>query len=70
VEVGGVPVTAGDWVVADADGVVVIPGERLYVVIAAGQARAVKEEGLFTALREGRTTVELLELDTSLIVEG
>jgi 4-hydroxy-4-methyl-2-oxoglutarate aldolase len=70
VEVGGVPVIAGDWVAADADGVVVIPGERLDEVIAAGQARAGKEEGLFTALREGRTTVELLELDTSPIVEA
>jgi 4-hydroxy-4-methyl-2-oxoglutarate aldolase len=70
VHVGGVPVTMGDWVTADADGVVVIPGDRLDEVLAAGQARADKEQGLFTALREGRTTVELLDLDTSPIVEG
>ena len=49
---------------------VVIPGDQLNEVIAAGRARADKEEGLFTALREGRTTVELLQLDTSPIVEA
>jgi 4-hydroxy-4-methyl-2-oxoglutarate aldolase len=70
VEVGGVAVTAGDWVTADADGVVVIPGDRLDEIVVAGRARADKEEGLFTALREGRTTVELLQLDTSPIAEA
>jgi 4-hydroxy-4-methyl-2-oxoglutarate aldolase len=69
-QVGGVPVALGDWVVADADGVVVVPSSRLDEVLAAGQARADKEEGLFAALREGRTTVELLQLDTSPIIEG
>jgi 4-hydroxy-4-methyl-2-oxoglutarate aldolase len=70
VEVGGVAVTAGDWVTADADGVVVLPGDRLDEIVVAGRARADKEEGLFTALREGRTTVELLQLDTSPIAEA
>jgi regulator of RNase E activity RraA len=50
--------------------VVVIPGDRLDEIIVAGRARADKEEGLFTALREGRTTVELLQLDTSPIAEA
>ena len=57
---------AGDWVVGDADGVTVIPGPtRVDDVLAAGRARAEKEDGLFAALTDGATTVELLDLDTS-----
>lgn len=70
VEVGDVRVASGDWVVADADGVVVVPSDRLDEVLAAGRARADKEAGFFTALREGRTTVDLLGLDTVPITEG
>jgi 4-hydroxy-4-methyl-2-oxoglutarate aldolase len=65
VEAGGVAVAAGDWVVGDADGVVVVPASRLDGCIAAGSARAAKEDGYFTALRSGRTTVELLGLDVA-----
>ena len=61
--VGDVEVAAGDWVVGDADGVVVVPGASLDDVIAAGRARAVREQGYFEALRGGATTMELLSLD-------
>jgi 4-hydroxy-4-methyl-2-oxoglutarate aldolase len=67
VEVGGVPVHNGDWVVGDSDGVVVIPADRLDDVLVAADARAAKEEGLFTALRAGATTVELLGLDPAAV---
>jgi 4-hydroxy-4-methyl-2-oxoglutarate aldolase len=67
VRVGGVEVTLGDWVVGDVDGVVIIPGDTLDEVIRAGQAREEKEAGFFTALKAGQTTVQLLELDRSLI---
>ena len=63
VTVGDVEVTAGDWVVGDTDGVVVIPNAELETVLAAGRARADKEAGLFAALRAGATTLELLDLD-------
>jgi 4-hydroxy-4-methyl-2-oxoglutarate aldolase len=63
--VGGVVVERGDWVVGDADGVVIVPGAQLDAVLAAGEARATKEQGYFEALRAGTTTVELLGLDTS-----
>ena len=63
VVVGDVDVELGDWIVGDTDGVVVIPGAGLDAVLAAGQARADKEAGLFTALLAGATTVELLDLD-------
>jgi 4-hydroxy-4-methyl-2-oxoglutarate aldolase len=63
VVVGDVDVDLGDWIVGDTDGVVVIPGAELDAVLAAGRARADKEAGLFSALRAGATTVELLDLD-------
>jgi 4-hydroxy-4-methyl-2-oxoglutarate aldolase len=65
--VGGVPVQRGDWVVGDADGVVLVPGAALERVLEAGRARAAREQQLFAALRAGRTTLELLELDSSKI---
>jgi 4-hydroxy-4-methyl-2-oxoglutarate aldolase len=63
VKCGGVTVEAGDWVVGDADGVVVVPAERIADVINAARVRARREAEIFEALRRGRTTVELLGLD-------
>jgi 4-hydroxy-4-methyl-2-oxoglutarate aldolase len=63
--VGGVDVRTGDWVVGDADGVTVIPGERLDDVLDAAEARAGKEARLFRELKAGATTLELLNLDDS-----
>jgi 4-hydroxy-4-methyl-2-oxoglutarate aldolase len=65
VEVGGVPVAAGDWLVGDADGVAVVGAAAIEDVLRAGRARADKEEAMFGALRQGRTTIELLGLDPS-----
>jgi 4-hydroxy-4-methyl-2-oxoglutarate aldolase len=67
VRVGGIEVALGDWVVGDVDGVTVVPAASLDEVLAAGQAREAKESSFFTSLREGKTTVELLGLDPSLI---
>jgi 4-hydroxy-4-methyl-2-oxoglutarate aldolase len=66
---GGVTVELGDWVVGDADGVVVVPETTLADVINAGRVRASKEAGMFRSLWEGRTTVDLLGLDPSPIQE-
>ena len=63
--VGDVDVNPGDWVVADRDGVVVVPGDALDAVVAAGRARAAKEAQYFEQLRSGSTTIELLSLDPS-----
>jgi 4-hydroxy-4-methyl-2-oxoglutarate aldolase len=65
VRVGDVAVQTGDWVVGDADGVVVVAAGSLDEVLAAGRARAEKEEGLFARLRDGATTIQLLDLDAA-----
>jgi 4-hydroxy-4-methyl-2-oxoglutarate aldolase len=65
VRVGGVSVSPGDWVVGDVDGVVVIAAAKIADVMAKGEARAANERKLFAALRDGATTVELLNLDPS-----
>jgi 4-hydroxy-4-methyl-2-oxoglutarate aldolase len=64
-EVGDVLVQTGDWLVGDADGVTVVPAAHLDDVLAAAQTRAEREKALFDALRDGKTTVELLGLDTT-----
>jgi 4-hydroxy-4-methyl-2-oxoglutarate aldolase len=70
VRVGGVVVSAGDWVVGDVDGVTFVSATAVDEVLAAGRAREAKEAGFFEALRGGQTTVELLGLDASLVVSG
>jgi 4-hydroxy-4-methyl-2-oxoglutarate aldolase len=65
--VGDVEVHAGDWLVGDADGVTVVAGDALDAVLEAGRARATKEDGFFSALRKGETTLDLLGLDPSAI---
>ena len=67
VRVGDVEVAAGDWVVADVDGVTFVPAATVEEVLDAGRAREAKEDGFFAALRDGETTVELLGLDASLV---
>ena len=61
--VGGRPAATGDVVVADADGVVVLPAAVLAETVTAGEARVAKEDGWLEQLRAGATTAELLGLD-------
>jgi 4-hydroxy-4-methyl-2-oxoglutarate aldolase len=63
VTVGDIEVHQGDWVIGDADGVTVVSAAALPEVLAAGRARAAKEEGYFSALRSGATTMSLLGLN-------
>ncbi len=70
VTVGDVAVEPGDWIVADVDGVVVLPGAELAGGHGSAAGRApTKEAALFTVLRDGGSTVEEFGLDPSL-VEG
>jgi 4-hydroxy-4-methyl-2-oxoglutarate aldolase len=66
-EVGDVVVRRGDWVVGDADGVTVVPADRVEDVLRAGTARAEKEQRMFEALRAGATTIDVLGLDRGTI---
>lgn len=58
----GTPVAIGDLVVADDDGVIVIPASYVAATLAQGQARFEKEARIMDELRDGRTTLELLGL--------
>ena len=55
----------GDWIVGDADGVVVVPGDRLHEVLEEGVERVKREAAMFEALRGGKNTIKLLRLDTT-----
>jgi 4-hydroxy-4-methyl-2-oxoglutarate aldolase len=55
----GITVSIGDMVVADADGVAVIPASRVTEVAEAARQRAADERNTMTRLQEGRTTLEL-----------
>ncbi len=52
-------VNAGDLVVGDTDGVVVIPRGRAAEVVTAAQAREAKEAGVIEKIRGGARTIEL-----------
>ncbi|HVA08013.1 MAG TPA: hypothetical protein VNG12_14845, partial [Acidimicrobiales bacterium] len=67
IQVAGVAVALGDWVVGDVDGVVIVPGEKIEEIVAAAQGRTQKELEYFELLRSGATTVELLGLDSSVV---
>jgi 4-hydroxy-4-methyl-2-oxoglutarate aldolase len=58
----GTPVAAGDLVVADDDGVLVIPATHVDHTLAQGQARADKEAKMMEALTQGKSTLELMGL--------
>jgi len=59
VTMGQVVVHAGDLVVGDSDGVVVIPHARAAEVVAAGEKREVEEADILRRLRAGETTLKI-----------
>lgn len=58
----GLPVQAGDWLVADDDGVIILPADALERTLQAGEARATKEASMMEKLAQGATTVDLMGL--------
>lgn len=58
----GVPVAAGDMVIADDDGVIIIPAADAQRTLADGEARASKEATMMRQLTQGASTLELLGL--------
>jgi 4-hydroxy-4-methyl-2-oxoglutarate aldolase len=62
IAVGGVPVHHGDLVVADDDGVVVVPADRISAIIPAALARQAMEKETEAKLRAGGDFAQLANL--------
>lgn len=59
IELGGRAVRRGDVVVADADGVLVLPREHLAATLDSARARQAKEAAFLDRIRSGARTVDL-----------
>ncbi len=59
----GTPVVIGDLVVADDDGVLVIPQKHVENTLSEGQARFDKEAKMMDELANGKSTLELMKLN-------
>src|SRR5712691_8784792 len=59
--VGGVRVAPGDWVVADHDGIVVVPHEIAQSVLAEAEEKAATESAIRTLVRGGTLPLEAYE---------
>lgn len=57
--IGDVEINAGDVIVGDRDGLVVIPAQRLEDVIKASQAREDKEDDVRVRLKAGETSLNI-----------
>jgi 4-hydroxy-4-methyl-2-oxoglutarate aldolase len=66
ITIGDVVIHAGDIVVADRDGIAVVPADRIESVLAAALDREQKESRMREAIAQGATTAELLDLTTTL----
>jgi len=62
VGLAGVLVRPGDWVVGDADGIIVLPAEQIDDVVAGARARTGREDVLRARLSGGESTVDALGL--------
>jgi regulator of RNase E activity RraA len=60
VVIGGVPVAAGDWVIADASGVVFVPRGRADEVVGLAEKIAAREAAMADAIRGGESIVDVM----------
>jgi len=60
VSVGGVTVHAGDFIIGDADGVVVVEREKIAGLLAAGEKKVQDEAARIAAIKEGDTEAKWL----------
>jgi regulator of RNase E activity RraA len=70
VELAGVPVSPGDYVVADSSGVVVVPAAEIESVLAKAEAVAAKERAMVTKVREGLPMVDVMGADYENLLRG
>jgi 4-hydroxy-4-methyl-2-oxoglutarate aldolase len=64
VQIGGVTVSRGDFVVGDADGVIVLPAAQAAAIVTDAERREEREQALVARLRAGETTVQVFALPT------
>ncbi|WP_176590532.1 MULTISPECIES: RraA family protein [Sphingobium] len=62
VAIGGITVEAGDLVIADDDGVMIVPADRAEATVAESRARDAAEQDYFRRLRAGETTLAIYGL--------
>ncbi|WP_134703980.1 RraA family protein [Ammoniphilus sp. YIM 78166] len=62
INVGGVTVNPGDIILGDADGVVVIPSERLEEIVAKAEEKVKAEKEIIKQLHQGKMTVDMFDL--------
>jgi len=70
VELAGVPVRPGDYVLADGSGVVVVPAAEIEAVLAKAEAVAAKERAMVAKVREGLPMVDVMGADYENLLKG
>lgn len=60
IEVGGVRVSPGDWIVADSDGVVVIPPQEIDAVLLKAQEQAQLEARIMARIKAGAKVMDAI----------
>ncbi|MEW9835912.1 RraA family protein [Mesorhizobium marinum] len=63
VTLGGTHVRQGDFVIADADAIIVLPAGQAEAAATAGEARVAREDAMMDRLRAGETTLQILGLN-------
>jgi len=64
VHIGGVPVHPGDWIVADGDGVLVIPPREVQAVLQKAEDNAHTEARIMARIKEGATVLDAVTQET------
>jgi 4-hydroxy-4-methyl-2-oxoglutarate aldolase len=59
--IGGVPVSPGDWIVGDHDGVVVVPGDDVHQILREAEEKVATENEIRDAVRGGTLPLEAYE---------
>jgi 4-hydroxy-4-methyl-2-oxoglutarate aldolase len=62
IQITGTPVQAGDLVVADDDGIIVLPKNQVNEVVRKGKEREEKEQEMMKQIKNGVTTVDIMGL--------